>query len=272
VTHALVDSHVHFYGCYDRERFFDAAAANFSAAEQHLGLPPGGCWSLWLTETHDDDYFRTFAEGSDAGARWRVETTLEPIALEATREDGARILIVAGRQIETRERLEVLALGTAARFPRGMSLDQALRATVEADAVAVVPWGFGKWWFGRSRLLDRTLQSPPGAFHLGDSGGRPAAAYEPRHFRAARKRGLAVLPGSDPLPLPEDNDKVARYGFVLDPAPDTGSPAGALKGAMRRTSPSRRPKGRSEGIVRRMAPLSAPAGLPVSGAGSSTKP
>jgi hypothetical protein len=250
VPHALVDSHVHFYGCYDRERFFDAAAANFSAAERSLGLPPSGCWSLWLTENHDDDYFRMFAEGSGAGARWRVETTAEPIALEAAREDGVRILIVAGRQIETRERLEVLALGTAARFPRGMSLDQALRATVEADAVAVVPWGFGKWWFGRSRLLDRTLQSPPVAFHLGDSGGRPAAAYEPRHFRAARKRGLAVLPGSDPLPLPEDNDQAARYGFVLDLAPDTGSPAGALKGAMRRTNPSLRPFGRREGLVR----------------------
>lgn len=249
MTHALVDSHVHFYGCYDRERFFDAAAANFSAAERSLGLAPGGCWSLWLTEAHDDDFFRAFAQGSGGEARWRVETTAEPIALEATREDGVRILIVAGRQIETRERLEVLALGTASRFPRGMSLDQALRVTVEADAVAVVPWGFGKWWFGRGRLLDRTLQSPPAAFHLGDNGGRLAAAYEPRHFRAARKRGLAVLPGSDPLPLPGDDDKVARYGFVLDPAPATGSPAEALKGALRRLSGSLRSFGRREGLV-----------------------
>jgi hypothetical protein len=249
VTHALVDSHVHFYGCYDRERFFDAAAANFSAAERSLGLPPGGRWSLWLTENHDDDYFRTFAEGSGGGSRWRVETTAEPIALEAVREDGVRILIVAGRQIETRERLEVLALGTAARFPRGMSLDQALRATVEADAVAVVPWGFSKWWFGRGRLLDRTLQSPPVAFHLGDNGGRLAAAYEPRHFRVARERGLAVLPGSDPLPLPGDDDKAARYGFVLDPAP-AGSPAGALKGALRGLRGSPRPFGHREGLVR----------------------
>jgi hypothetical protein len=116
--------------------------------------------------------------------------------------------------------------------------------------VAVVPWGFSKWWFGRGRLLDRTLQSPPAAFHLGDNGGRLATACEPRHFRAARERGLAVLPGSDPLPLPGDGDKVARYGFVLDPAPAAGSAAGAIKGALRGMGGSPRPFGRREGLMR----------------------
>jgi hypothetical protein len=179
-----------------------------------------------------------------------VETTAEPIALEVTREDGRGFIVVAGRQIETREGLEVLALGTAQRFEPDMGFEEALRAAVEADAVAVVPWGFGKWWFRRGRLLDRVLRSPPVAFQLGDNAGRPVAATEPRHFRAARSQGMAMLPGSDPLPLLGENDKVGRYGFVLDHAPTSGRPANELKDALRSLTDSPRPFGRRERFVR----------------------
>ena len=66
-------------------------------------------------------------------------------------------------------------------------------------------------------------------FFLGDNGGRPRVASAPRLFRLAEERGIAVLPGSDPLPFPGQVRKVGGYGFVLtgDVVPER--PAAGLK-------------------------------------------
>ena len=125
--------------------------------------------------------------------------------------------MLAGSQIATVERLEVLALATTQRYPDGRSLRETLSALAADGISAVIPWGFGKWWFGRGRLvMDLMKQSEVRPFLLGDSGGRPTAAPRPRLFREAERRALPVLPGTDAFPYRSQQRKAGSFGFVLD--------------------------------------------------------
>jgi hypothetical protein len=101
-----------------------------------------------------------------------------------------------------------------------------LRAARAAAGLAAVPWGAGKWLGRRGRVLSDLLESidDPGVF-LGDNGGRPSG-WRPRHFAAAARRGVRLLPGSDPLPFPGEHRSLAATGFRLG-GTQTGVPDAA---------------------------------------------
>jgi hypothetical protein len=138
-------------------------------------------------------------------------------------------VIVAGRQIATRDGLEVLALCQDSEYPTDLAIDEAVEAVKQQGAIPVIPWGFGKWWFRRGALVSRLLESAkhPQLF-LGDNGGRLRGAPRPKLFQRANDKGVLILPGSDPLPFPEQSDRAGSYGFVLETDIDLKQPAHEL--------------------------------------------
>jgi hypothetical protein len=237
----LVDGHVHVHACFDLSRFLDRAARNFEAVatDRAAGrIPPG---VLMLTESAGDAVFATLRERApERHGAWTIDRATEPIALDARRDDGARLVLVAGRQIATADGLEVLALGTVRTFADGRPLHDSIREAREAGAIAVVPWGFGKWSFGRGALVRRLVEEEdPATFFVGDNGGRPQWGPRPRAFALAEAHGIRVLPGSDPLPLPDHVDRAGSYGFALACPAALERPAGWLLGELR--SPATRP-------------------------------
>jgi hypothetical protein len=123
----------------------------------------------------------------------------------------------------------VLALGTTARLRDGEPIETTLGAVRLAGGAAVLPWGVGKWLGSRGAVVERVLEDPRWRdVHLGDNGNRPQLAPEPAQFAAARRAGRAVLPGSDPLPLPGEEARVGSYGFAADVPLDARRPAAAL--------------------------------------------
>ncbi|SLN55599.1 hypothetical protein [Oceanibacterium hippocampi] len=233
----LVDAHVHCYPCFGEVRLFDAARDNFSAVG---GRAVDGGVLGWLlyTETARDHHFRACRDRADGPAQagdWRFETTGEAISLRAVSADGATLGLVAGRQIVTSEGLEVHALGTDREFPDRKPARETLIAVRESGALPVIPWGFGKWWFARGRLLRQLLdeRGALGAFLLGDNGGRPDLLGTPEGFRIAGRSTIPVLPGSDPLPLEGEERRTASYGFRLEGAIDRSLPGAGLLGLMR---------------------------------------
>jgi hypothetical protein len=225
----LVDAHVHFHHCFDRDSFLDAALANFrrGAEELRIGGPFLGC--LLLGEMTGERALQRLRSG-EAGT-WSFEPTAEPSSLIARRSpDGERLLVIAGRQVHTREGLEILALLSTEEFPDGLPFRDALARVRWSGAVPVLPWGFGKWWFYRGALIEGLLRrSEPKCLFLGDNGGRPAMGGAPTLLREAGKRGVAVLPGSDPLPLPEHAGRAGSYGFLVRDGVEEGRPAAALR-------------------------------------------
>lgn len=239
-----VDGHAHFHPCFSADGFLDAAARNVgrwgpSAAE--AGGPAGRVdLCLMLADPAGRDSLGALSAGLADAGRWELRRTAEEVSRLALGEGGESIALVAGRQVATEEGLEVLALATDADVPGGRPARATVDASLAAGAVTVVPWGFGKWWFRRGRVVRSLVESVDHPlFFLGDNGGRPRAAPEPSLFRRARRRGTAVLPGSDPLPFSREEGRVGSYGFVLPGRRgDAGPPAGSGEGPAARTAPA----------------------------------
>lgn len=230
----LVDAHVHIYGCFEPADVFDSAAANFAAAARELGAQRRCDRALCLVEGAHDRFFDAVRDGAQGRVwrgrhgYWELEESGEPETL-VVRRGGTRLFLVAGRQLATRERLEVLAIGTKAPLRDGESLEATLRAVRESGAAAVLPWGVGKWLGPRGTLVGRVLDDPEWRHvFVGDNGNRLEACPEPKHLAAARRAGRRVLPGSDPLPLRGEEARVGSYGFAVDAALDPLRPAAAL--------------------------------------------
>lgn len=243
---ACVDAHVHLHSCYDPNDLLRNAYENLAAASDEHVRGQSRAYFLLLAECAPEDCFgalRALAEGrpaSDgaAGLRlrgWAVEATQEPISVVA-RHGEQELFIVAGRQVACREGLEVLVLGTTQRFADGRPIREVLR---EADALGVprvIPWGPGKWFFSRGRLLQELVAEfrKPTLF-LGDEGGRPVFWGYPQHFTQAARLGVRDLPGTDPLPFPHDVRKVGRMGFRIAIELDRARPGSSLLQALTET-------------------------------------
>jgi hypothetical protein len=226
-TPLLIDAHVHFHSGFSRDAFLDSALENFRRGAAELGLtePVTGC--LMFAEVSGERYFLRWQRREDGvkhGA-WDFEPTADPAVLVARRRsDGERLLVLAGRQATTEEFLD------------GLPFDDALARVRWSGALTVLPWGFGKWTFYREALIEKVVcrTERPGLC-LGDNAGRPEIAGLPRLFREAEARGIPVLPGSDPLPLPEHGDRAGAYGFL---------PSQSLRRTLRALTASPRAYGR----------------------------
>ena len=250
MTTFLIDGHVHLYDIHDRDVLFRGALANLQAAAAELGA--GSDWQgcLLLAETSRDDAFDELA-GHAAGG-WSFARTEDEGALVASRgQGGEKLLVVAGRQIQTAEGLEVLGLCCRTRSPDGQTLRATLDALRRLDAVVVLPWGFGKWWSRRGALVrDLLLSDAASDIYLGDNGGRPGRFGRPALFDLADQRGMNVLPGSDPLPIPGEAASVGRCGFVLEGSIHPARPVSGLRTLLRAQTSQPRRFGRQESLPR----------------------
>ncbi|MFQ6550868.1 hypothetical protein AAD018_000815 [Aestuariibius insulae] len=217
-----VDTHVHLYPGTTAADMLDAAQANMRGKEG----PVTGM--LCLTET------ATLSRFADLPAQerdWNITSTDEAVTQLAHHKDGSRIAIVAGRQIVTKERLEVLALGMPAPPSDGLSLDETVADITEKQALAVLPWGVGKWMGDRGNhvasLIDR--RTAPREIFLADSAVRPRLWPRPSLLDQAEKAGWLCLAGSDPLPLRGDVARTGRYGIEVSAPFDPQTPFATFK-------------------------------------------
>lgn len=221
-----VDGHVHLQDGFGIDAVLSAAAGHFAAASATTGATPKGV--LLLSEIAGTD---RFAELLGTTGDWQFSETGEPQSRLAQRgPDGAQIAVVSGRQVISAEGLEVQALGTRAQFADETPLDQLLEEIPASGALAVLPWGVGKWSGRRgARIADLVAEGPtrPGLF-LADSGVRPAALARPALLAQGEATGWRVLAGTDPLPLSGEDGKPGRFGFRVDGPFDPRRPFAAL--------------------------------------------
>jgi len=234
----LVDAHVHFYDCFDLTVFLDSALSNFQTAAEKLGCHSKFMAVLFFTEGKRENGFQRIARLVEGGQRqkrdpvrsWTFHRTKENISILGRHNGKQGIFLIAGRQIVTAENLEVLALGAEDGLKSGGTLAETLQTVKEAGAIPVIPWGTGKWLGRRGRILRKILEEngDPCLF-LGDNGGRPRFWRHPSHFILAEKKGIRVLPGSDPLPFETECLRPGSFGFSLQGSIDPQQPAKELK-------------------------------------------
>jgi hypothetical protein len=224
----LVDGHVHVHPAFDEARFLTAACANLSRHGE--GAPV-----LLLAEMARSDVFSRWRTGK---APWPVTRTEEEESLRI----GDRLFVVAGRQVITDEKIEVLALLTAVHFPDGGPLESTIQKIVSAGAIAVLPWGVGKWLGLRGQKVAGVATR--NSVFLGDNAGRPLGWPTPGLFREQR-----VLPGTDPLRLKSEERVVGSFGFVLSCPFDRTRPARSIRQALQQLDAGPPVFGRRTGLV-----------------------
>lgn len=239
-TTIVVDGHVHVHDCYELEPFLRAAVRRLNRVELPFPGPREGV--LMLTECSHENFFERTRENLAQGGEgtflaegFRLHATDEPASL---RVSGGEITLtfVAGCQVATTDGLEVLMLATDRRVPDGLSMRETLDRSVESGGLSVIPWGVGKWWGGRGKLMRDLIQeyADRGLF-LGDESGRPWFWPRPGLIDEAAGAGVRDLPGTDPLPFRGEEPKVGRMGFALRAGWDPARPAGSLMEALGRS-------------------------------------
>ena len=255
----IIDSHVHIHDCFDLSKFFESASSNCQAhakSQQHhdhfIGV-------MLLTESSWDHWFHKLADWADQGKTitndsktiWSLYRTEEDFTLFARSTQGMNLLIVAGRQVVTKEKLEVLGLLTSQRFQDGISIQDAIQQVKESGGVPVIPWGFGKWWGARGKILTELLASSvmTGVF-LGDNSGRPSFLPYPSQFSMASQQGIRIFPGSDPLPFVSENWRPCSVGFSVKEAVNEARPGEDLKKILQNSEIPMSPYFHHEGLFR----------------------
>lgn len=221
----VFDTHVHLYPFYALERLLASAHRQLSGLAPEAGLKV-----ICLTERAGQASFEALAQGRMSAPGWTMEATADPALLSARAADGRTLSLLAGRQFIAAERIEVLALGADLRLEDGLPARDLLARIREAGAVAVLPWGLGKWLGQRGSLIRNLLTSAkPGDFALADTYLLPALAPRPGPLRAASARGFRVLAGTDPLPKPGEEALAGRYGVRAEAAVAPANPAPSLR-------------------------------------------
>ncbi len=222
-----IDAHVHLYPAYD----WRVAARSLA---ENLGRISGDR-TIRLGLLAEGAGFGFFREARSVPGRYRdADLALEPCgdACALRIREGQQILgyLIAGRQIVTRERLEVLALGADADIADGAPVKDVLERVRDAGAVPVLCWSPGKWFFERGRVVRALLESPAsGRFLLGDTALRPKGWGYPALLALGRRRGFKVLAGSDPLPLAGEERRIGRYGVRVRAEFDPEAPAESVR-------------------------------------------
>lgn len=216
LARVVADTHVHLYPCYDLDLALSSLAFN-------LGRTAAGAHAAFLAERRDCRAFAALREGAagplprDAGVRPHPD----PGAVVLTPAGAPPVYLFAGRQLVTAERVEVLALLLPDAPPEGLAAGRTVEAVLAAGGVPVLGWSPGKWSFGRGRLVRDLLARFGSSLLLGDTALRPASGPEPPLMREARRRGVGVLAGTDPLPFPGEERLLGSYASVfagtLDP-------------------------------------------------------
>jgi len=223
-----IDGHVHVHPTSDVDSLLSAACRNLAQVAKAQGA---GTWRgvLMLAEMREARWFESALGAAPAARSWSVQAAPgDPLALNATSAEG-ELTIVAGRQVVTSEGIEVLTLATRTVLNDGMSLGDTLNAAHAARALVVLPWGAGKWLGARGRMVESALQADSQrSVFAGDNGGRPQFWPTPGAFGTATRLGRAVLPGTDPLPLPGEEQRVGSFGFWIE-----GPPSAATGSALR---------------------------------------
>jgi hypothetical protein len=233
----VVDAHVHLYPCMPVRAMLDAAARNLFAAKGGAAAHAG----VLLVADPDGvpGYARLLTEpGEQDRGGWRREHGDER-SVTFRREGGPRVTAVRGQQLITREGLEVLGIACDARLESGVPLAEMVGRIRAARGQAILAWGAGKWLGRRGRALTKLIEAEAGRpdVMLADNGGRPRAWSRVPQFDTAAKQGMRVLAGTDPLPLPGEEQRVGSYAFRIRAQAWDGAAADGLWQALATDAP-----------------------------------
>lgn len=226
----LVDFHAHLHDSVSVADFLNHACANFRRSASRMSGEQKMSAVLCLADFPGAMGFKRLLDEKEVAGLpcWQARSQPDNVSILFESEDGDRIWVVAGFQVVSKEKLEIVALGTVSMPVPGKDLLQTLQEIQSLGALATLPWGVGKWLGKRGTIVSQAMKDWRELFVLGDNGGRPWC-WKPRHFQLAYKKQIPVLPGSDPLPIKTDRIRNGSHGLLLTIENDLISPVELIK-------------------------------------------
>lgn len=205
------DTHVHFYPCYDLSSWIYSAFKNFALGSEDLKI-------LFLTERSDCNFFEQLENQSIKIPDFEIRRISETILELQNIKNKDSLFLVAGKQIISSERIEVLALGTKIQIKDREKSAKEIILQLKNNCIEIcLPWSPGKWFFKRGKIIRNLLNLfSPEDFVLGDVNSRPLGYLLPLLMRKAKKRNFSIIAGSDPLPFAGEEKFVASYVSCLN--------------------------------------------------------
>lgn len=204
------DCHVHIYPNYNLSTLLESAWDNL-----HRIAPDSTIKALCLTERFDCHFFKNAAQSFSVFPM--LHYTLGTDYILVNLGNNKELYIVPGRQIITAERLELLALTKDVTTPDGLSFQDAYSDIKQQGALAVINWAPGKWFFKRGALIAKIIEDTTADNLLFcDTTLRCSGWQEPILMRKAIAKGFKVIAGSDPLPIPNEEQIAGEYAIAAD--------------------------------------------------------
>jgi len=240
------DGHFHLYPCHEPATAISNLMRNLDLmAESARGPGPGQdvCKIAFLAESKQHDYFHEILKNEIdfKAVGFEVSAGPEKHCVSFSKQGKQELCLVAGRQIVTRERLEILGLGMEEIVPDGIPAEEAVGKVIAAGGLPALAFSPGKWLFNRGKIAFALAERHQENILIGDSALRPAGWPEPEIMRRAKGK---ILPGSDPLPLPGDEKYAGCYGFIYQGSFDISKPLTSMKEIIAATPPAIIPAGR----------------------------
>ena len=227
--HVIADGHVHLYPGYDIRAALDNLRRNLAG---HAG---GAVCMAFLAERSDCHFFRDFASRAPEMLAAQVAVEQHENVLLLHEAGFPDLYIVAGRQVISAERVEILALTTDGAIPDGLPARETVARVHQAGGVPVISWAPGKWFFARRKVVEDLLaHCKPGTLLVGDTSLRPRGWLTPVLMKRALAAGFGLVAGSDPLPFAGEESMLGRYGIRLDCAFDRSDPVRSVRAALTR--------------------------------------
>ncbi len=236
-----IDGHVHFYKIFDPDLFFQKSINSFAkyfSVSDHVNEKTVNI--LFFSEGKENDFFSEFKKNEIVfnDKNYKFFNTDENVSLKLMIKDKDILYIIRGRQIVTRENIEILHIGTDITIKDGTPAKNVLEIIKKRDETAIIAWGFGKWFFGRKKVVRSLLQSDRSRFmFIGDNSARPTIWPTPRLFLYGKKRGIKIINGSDPLPIKGEEKKPGSYFFSLTGEFNTQKPYLSIKNILTSKDP-----------------------------------
>ncbi len=227
-TKLYIDGHIHFYENFSPELFFKSAEENFLKMKKD----EKECKNVLIfSEGKKNDFFNLFKTSpniyEDKG--YTFHNLEEENSLLIKKNNVDLFYIIQGRQIVTKENIEILSIGTTQTIEDGKPAETVIDQLIDEKKPAVLAWGFGKWLFKREKVVHDLISKKQSPYlFIGDNSARPTFWGTPKLYQYAKSRNYKIINGSDPLPLTGEENKPGSFGFSVEGEFDNHKPAGSI--------------------------------------------
>ena len=223
----IADTHVHIYSNYNLSDAIRGCVMKLSA------LAPDAACVGYLAERSDCHQYRDLASGQRDAFSEGVSVKSVGACLELQCFNTKSLCLCPGRQIVTKERLEILCLCVDAQIPDGLPAETVVNRIREVAGIPVLTWAVGKWLFRRAPVVRSLLEKfSPSQLLVGDSAMRPTFWPTPMPMQFARKHGYKIIAGTDPLPADGEENVMGSYASLMDSPFDPENARESLRSAL----------------------------------------